>query len=103
MGKQVTLSSKELDKQGSSAGKDELGEVTAESRFSFQIEGNVLEQYKEGEVPENTAKNTEWSYRNFESWQTANNKKILISGEKCLTTFLFLLTKTTLVIDYASL
>ena len=42
--KQGALSSKELDKQGSSAGKGELDEVTAESRFSFEIEGNVLEQ-----------------------------------------------------------
>ena len=36
--------------------------------FSFDIQEDSLLQYKEGEVPANTAKNTEWAYPNFESW-----------------------------------
>ena len=29
----------------------------------------------EGECPANTAKNTDWAYKNFESWRTARNQR----------------------------
>ena len=42
--KQGTLWPKELDKQGTSSGKGELGEVTAENRSSFQIADNNIKK-----------------------------------------------------------
>ena len=36
-------------------------------RFSFDIQEDSLLQYKEGKIPTNTAKDTEWGYQNFES------------------------------------
>jgi len=53
-----------------------------DDRFSFDIEDSQIDLFKQGEIPANTAKNTEWSYRNFESWRVAKNKG-LTETEKC--------------------
>jgi len=53
-----------------------------DDRFSFDIEDSQIDLFKQGEIPANTAENTEWSYQIFESWRAAKNKG-LTETEKC--------------------
>ena len=51
------------------------------------MEDKTLELFKQGEVPGNIVKNTEWAYRNFESWQKAKMTKSWIPRKSVLTTY----------------
>jgi len=66
-----TFKAKRLVEQGASLSSElgeAQGEVTAENRFLFEMQDKTLELFEQGKVPGNTVKNTEWAYRNFESW-----------------------------------
>ena len=45
-------------------------------RFQFDsCSIDELQKFKEGECPENTAKNNDWAPRNFHAWRVARNEK----------------------------
>ena len=52
-----------------------------DERFSFDVTFENLCRFKEGECPVNTEKNTEWAFRNFESWRVARNSRY--SNDQC--------------------
>ena len=53
----------------------EAGKENIDNRFPFDTTIDELEKLMEGECPANTAKNTDWVYKNFESWCTARNQQ----------------------------
>ena len=52
-----------------------------DERFPFDVTFEDLGKFKEGECPLNTEKNTDWVFRNFESWRVARNRKY--PNEQC--------------------
>ena len=52
-----------------------------DERFPFDVTFDDLGKFKEGECPLNTEKNTDWAFRNFESWRVARNRKY--PNEQC--------------------
>lgn len=101
-----TFKAKRLVEQGASLSSElgeAQGEVTAENRFLFEMQDKTLELFEQGKVPGNTVKNTEWAYRNFESWWKANNDKILVPKEKCPDNILISTDKSSLCNCCASL
>ena len=62
------------------------GDKTDE-RYLFDVTFDDLNKFKEGECSANTEKNTEWAIRNFESWQSARNRRY--PEEQCPPNVLF--------------
>ena len=52
-----------------------------DERFSFDVTTDDLTAFQKGECPANTAKSTDWVFRNFELWRTARNERY--STEQC--------------------
>ena len=82
VGKRLSLKRCKQDYGGDENGTAGAKVLKRNDCFSFDIQEDSLLQYKEGEIPANTAKNTEWAYRNFESWQIAKNAKCVGEVEK---------------------
>ena len=53
----------------------EEGKENINDRFPFDTTIDELEKLMEGKCSANTAKNTDWAYKNFESWRTARNQR----------------------------
>ena len=53
----------------------EEGKENIDNCFTFDTTVDELEKLMEGECPPNTAKNTDWAYKNFESWCTTRNQQ----------------------------
>ena len=54
----------------------EVSENHIAERFQFDsCSVDELQKFKEGECPENTAKNNDWALRNFHAWRVARNEK----------------------------
>jgi len=71
----ATKSLKLKRKQGEENGNGpSLKAKKVDDRFLFDIEDSQIDLFKQGEIPANTAENTEWSYQNFESWRAAKKK-----------------------------
>ena len=51
----------------------EAGKENIDDRFPFDTTIDQLEKLMEGECLANTGKNTDWAYKNFESWRTTRN------------------------------
>ena len=94
VGKRLSLKHRKQDYGGDENGTAGAKVLKRNDRFSFDIQEDSLLQYKEGEIPANTAKNTEWAYRNFESWRIAKNAKCVREVEKCPDDILLVRDKT---------
>ena len=68
------MSSNQENGEKSKADNSKKSDKTDE-RYLFDVTFDDLNKFKEGECPANTEKNTEWVIRNFESWQSARNKR----------------------------
>ena len=50
-------------------------------RSPYEVMLEDLNKFKDGECPLGTEKNADWTFRNFESWHVARNRKYL--NEQC--------------------
>ena len=53
----------------------EAGKENIDDHFPFDTTIDELEKLMEGECLANTAKNTDWVYKNFKSWRITRNKR----------------------------
>jgi len=83
-------------KQGEKNGNGlSLKAKKVDDHFLFDIEDSQIDLFMQGGIPANMAKNTGWSYQNFESWWAAKNKG-LTETENCHNNVLLLKYKEAL-------